>query len=576
MWTLPEAATNQRRNSSSARASAAVLKGVLFCLVLLVGFAFPAARSDGQPAFVDVARELGLAFTHVGGSSAEKYIVETTGSGGGFLDYDNDGWLDIYLVNAGDAKAGPAPSVTNRLFRNSRKGGFIDVTQQAGVGDPSYGQGCAFGDYDNDGLVDIYVTNLGPNRLYRNNGDGSFTERGAEAGVDQPLWSTSAAFADYDQDGDLDLYVCNYLGFSVAQSRRCYIKGLPVYCYPHSYKGAPNVLYRNRGDGKFEDVTSEAGIREDPLYSKSLGVLWFDMDQDGDQDIYVANDSTGNYLFRNQGRGRFEDVSLTSGAAFSGAGVSQAGMGVDAADLDGSGRFHLIVTNFSFQPNALYRNLGGGTFSDSTTESGLSGPSFLPLGFGVNFLDFDNDGKTDLFVANGHVFDNAPLINPSLRYAQANQLFRQQAGNRFLNVSSQSGSYFSQENVSRGSAVGDFNNDGKVDLLVTNNNHKVDLLENRSSGDRQWLKFKLQGRHCNRDAVGAKVRVTAGESRWTQEVRAGSSYLSQGDLRLHFGLGGRTEVDSIQIQWPCGRKQDVSPPPLNRIVKISEEDEAQP
>ena len=573
MWNPPE---GQCPHSSFGRGSPEVLKFVVLSLALLTGFALPPAHSDARPGFVDVALDLGLAFTHVGGHSPEKYIVETTGSGGGFLDFDNDGWLDIYLVNGGNAKAGPAAGVTNRLFRNRGDGAFSDVTRQAGVGDPSYGQGCAFGDYDNDGLVDIYVTNLGPNRLYRNNGDGTFTERGAEAGVAHPLWSTSAAFADYDQDGDLDLYVCNYLDFSLAQSRRCYVKDLPVYCYPHSYKGAPNVLYRNRGDGRFEDVTSEADLREDPLYSKSLGVLWFDMDQDGDQDLYVANDTTGNYLFRNQGEGRFEDISLISGAAFSGAGISQAGMGVDAADLDGSGRFHLVVTNFSFQSNALYWNLGGGSFSDRSAASGLGGPSFLPLAFGVNFLDFDSDGRTDLFVANGHVFDNAPLINPSLHYRQANQLFRHEGGNRFVDVSSRAGSYFSHENVSRGSATGDFNNDGRVDLLVTNVNGKVDLLENRTRGDHHWLKFRLQGRHCNRDAVGARVQVRAGKSRWTQEVRAGSSYLSQSDLRLHFGLGKHTQVESVQIRWPCGRRQEVSPPPLDRIVNVSEDEKAGP
>ena len=301
--------------------------------------------------------------------------------------------------------------------------------------------------------VDIYVTNLGPNLLYHNNGDGTFTEIASKAGVADRLWGTSAAFADYDQDGNLDLYVCNYLQFSFAGHRRCYVGEVPIYCYPHSYEGAPNALYRNNGDGTFAEVTAIAGVREDPQYSKSLGVIWLDMDGDGDVDLYVANDTTANYLFENKGNATFEDLSLVSGTAFSGAGVPQAGMGIDAADLDGNGSFDIFVTNFSLQHNALYWNDGSGIFSDRILESNLAGPGFLPLAFGTNFLDYDNDGLVDLFVANGHVFDNAEMINPSLQHAQANQLFRHLGQGRFLEISSQSGAYFSRKNVSRGSAA---------------------------------------------------------------------------------------------------------------------------
>ena len=363
----------------------------------------------------------------------------------------------------------------------------------------------------------------------------------------------------------------NYLRFSFASHRTCYASDLLIYCYPHSYDGAPNTLYRNLGDGSFETVTGQAGVKEDPQYSKTLGVLWFDMDNDRDLDLYVVNDTTANYLFENKGKGKFEDVALLSGAAFNGMGMAQSGMGVDATDLTGNGRFAMFVTNFSMQTNDLYWNQGDGTFSDHTLQAELATPSFMPLGFGANFFDYDNDGWADLFVANGHVFDNIAIINPSLEHPQPNQLFHNEGKGKFLSASSQAGPYFSVKNVSRGSAVGDFNNDGKVDLLVMNNNDKVDLLQNRSTTPNHWLKLKLKGTHCNRDGVGSKVVLTAGSYSLTQEVRAGSSYLSQSDLRLHFGLGSRDRIDSIRVSWPCGKDQVVEPPTqLDQIVQVEE------
>ena len=532
------------------------------------------AASDSAPSFRDVSREAGLSFVHTSGASPEKYLVETMGSGGGFLDYDGDGWVDVYLVNSGATPSSPAaPPGKNRLFRNNRDGSFSDVTDQAGVGDPSYGMGCVFADYDNDGDVDIYVTNLGPNVLYRNNGDGTFTDVSAAAGVADPLWSASAAFGDYDADGRLDLYVGNYLKFTFATHRRCYSGELLIYCFPHSYDGAPNTLYRNRGDGTFERANEKAGVTEEAQYSKSLGVLWLDLEGDGDLDLYVANDTTANYVFRNGGNGVFEDVSLLSGGAFNGMGMAQSGMGVDAADLAGNGLYSIFVTNFSLQTNDLYWNNGQGILTDHTLQAGLSQDSFLPLGFGANFLDADNDGLLDLFVANGHVFDNINSINPSLEYAQPNQLFRNLGGGRFEAVSAQSGPYFSRKNVSRGSAVADYNNDGRPDLLVTNNNQKADLLENRSAVNHHWLQLRLEGTHCNRDGVGAEVRLEAGGRRLSQQVRAGSSYLSQSDLRVHFGLGAVTRVESIEILWPCGRKQAVAPPSgVDRMLRVKEQE----
>ena len=318
-------------------------------------------------------------------------------------------------------------------------------------------------------------------------------------------------------------------------------------------------------------MTGTAGVKEDPRYSKTLGVLWLDMDNDRDLDLYVVNDTTANYLFENNGNGQFEDIALLSGAAFNGMGMAQSGMGVDAADLIGNGRFAMFVTNFSLQTNDLYWNQGSGTFSDHTLEANLATPSFMPLGFGTNFFDYDNDGWADLFVANGHVFDNIATINPSLEHAQPNQLFRGTGTGKFTVVSSQAGPYFSIKNVSRGSAVGDFNNDGKVDLLITNNDGKVDLLENRTISKHHWLKLNLKGTHCNRDAVGSRVVLKSGDYSMTQELRAGSSYLTQSDLRLHFGLGIRDRVDSIHITWPCGQERSVKPPSkLDQIIQVEE------
>ena len=319
-----------------------------------------ASEQAAPPIFVDVSQKAGLSFQHVNGSSAEKYLVETMGSGGGFLDFDNDGWLDVYLVNSGPTPTSKSTTAAvNRLFRNDGDGTFSDVTEKAGVGDRSYGMGSAFADYDNDGFVDIYVTNLGPNVLYRNNGDGTFSDVTKRAGAGDPLWSSSAAFGDYDGDWNLDLYVANYLRFSFASHRTCYASDLLIYCYPHSYDGAPNTLYRNLGNGSFETVTGRAGVKEDPQYSKTLGVLWFDMDNDRDLDLYVVNDTTANYLFENKGKGKFEDVALLSGAAFNGMGMAQSGMGVDAADLTGNGRFAMFVTNFSMQDQRSLLEPGG-------------------------------------------------------------------------------------------------------------------------------------------------------------------------------------------------------------------------
>lgn len=526
------------------------------------------------PSFVEVSEAAHLDFQHFSGRSPEKYMVETFGSGGGFLDFDNDGWQDIFLVNGGSTPAAnyeKAPA--NRLFRNNRDGSFTDVTSRAGLASAnSYGMGCAFGDYDNDGYIDIYVTNLGPNALYRNRGDGTFANVTAEAGLGDPAWSTSAAFADYDRDGRLDLYVCNYLDFSFAGNRRCYMGDLLTYCHPQNYRGVQNALYRNLGNGSFENTTGKAGLAvADEGNSKSLGVIWTDIDGDGWIDLFVANDSTDNHVFRNLGNAVFEDVSLISGGAFDSYGNMQAGMGVDAADFDQRGQLHIVVTNFSYETNALYYNEEPGLFMDRSIDFGLASTSFVPLGFGINFFDCDNDGYLDLFVANGHILDNAEQTDMNLSYEQANQLLRYNGRGQFVGVSASAGEYFRRKNVSRGSAVGDFNNDGRLDILVCNNGGQVDLLENRTASRNHWIKLKLEGTHCSRDATGSRVRVSAEKYNLIQEVHAGSSYLSQSDLRLHFGLGSRSRVNSIEVRWPCGRSQSVSPPTeLDQIVVVRE------
>jgi hypothetical protein len=535
-----------------ARLSAAAL--------LLVPSLLACSRASGPAEwFVETARESGLDFVHVHGGSGERYMVETMGAGGGFLDFDNDGWLDVYLIQSGPLPGYADPTaLPNRLFRNRGDGSFEDVTAQSGAGDTGYGMGVCFGDVDNDGFVDIHVTNFGPDRLLRNDGDGSFSDVTAQAGIDNPDWGASCAFADYDRDGCLDLYVANYVDFQLGNHRRCGSAELPVYCHPDVYLGVPDRLYRNRCDGTFEELTERAGVRNaDPQESKGLGVIWTDYDDDGDADLYVANDSTRNFLYRNEGDGTFRDVAVLAGAAYDELGWTEAGMGVDAGDHDGDGRIDLFVTNLDFETNTLYRNLGGGQFLDSTALAGLAAPSLMQVGFGTNLADFDNDGDLDLFVANGHILDNVRQQNASLRYEQPNQLFENVGGGRFVEVSARAGSYFRRAGVSRGSAAGDVDNDGDLDLLVTNNNAHVELLRNESAPGRGWIALRLISRYGGRDAIGARVRLVAGGRERIGEVRGASSYLSQGDPRVHFGLGELDEVERVEIVWPEGERQSL-------------------
>lgn len=536
------------------------------------------AEFQGEEVFVDVTKEAGIGFVHFHGGTGERYMLETLGSGGGFFDYDNDGDIDIYLVQSGPLPGLSADrSLGNQLYRNNGDGTFTDVTLEAGVGDRSYGMGCAFGDYDNDGWVDIFVTNFGPNRLYHNEGNGRFTDRTAAANLGDPRWGTGASFADYDGDGDLDLYLVNYVELTMENKIRCGPADISQYCGPQAYQGTPDVLYRNEGDGVFRDVTAEAGVTQQKAYQigTGLGVLWTDYDGDGDPDLYVANDAAANFLYRNQGNGTFEDVSIISGSAYNEEGVPEAGMGLDAGDYDNDGDFDLFLTHLSFETNTLYRNTGQGTFEDQTYGAKLGNPSVLYLGFGTNFFDYDSDGHLDIFVANGHILDNVHLTMPAVSYAEEDQLFHNLGNGDFEDRTALSGAYFHTARVGRGAAFGDYDGDGDVDILVTNSNQPATLLRNEIGNRNHWVALDLRGAKGNRDAIGARVRVKAGDLIQIEEVRSGTSFLSQNDLRLFFGLGDRERVDEVEIRWPNGFVQilpgeKITVDGINRIVEPQE------
>lgn len=517
--------------------------------------------------FVDVTQQVGIDFIHYKGATDEKYMVETMGSGGGFFDYDGDGDLDIYLLNGA-----PLPGSellqkppTNVLYRNNDDGTFLDVTALAGVGEPGFGMGMAAADVDNDGDLDIYVTNFGANVLYRNNGDGTFSDVTAYAGVEAGAWSTSAAFADFDGDGFVDLFVCRYVDFSLSNHKFCgdRARNLRAYCHPVIYDPVPNLLYRNRGDGTFTEVTASAGVYVKDE-GKSLGVVWGDYDNDGDLDLHVANDTMRNFLYRNEGQGRFTDVTLSAGIGYSEDGQAQAGMGNDFGDYDGNGWLDIIVTNFDFEYNALYQGQPGGVFIDRSYSTGLAEPSINFLGFGTFFFDYNNDGLLDIFVANGHILDNIDLFNRLSTYRERNFLFRNRGDGVFEEISHRAGPGFSREMVGRGAAPGDFDDDGDEDILVTMSGEAPLLLRNEGGNRNRWIGLRLVGRRSNRDAVGARVTIEAGGKKYFKEIKAGSSYLSQGPLALLFGLASAESAERIVIRWPSGEVEKLGPAAAGR------------
>jgi hypothetical protein len=553
-----------------------IFAGLLFAAVPL---SLPFAADPPSPVvFTDITESAGIQFTHVNGASPEKYYVETMGSGACWFDADGDGDIDLYVVNSAPLPGHTGdPNPINHLYRNEGNGRFHDVTEEARVGHPGYGMGCAAGDIENDGDQDLYVTNFdSPNVLYLNDGKGRFTDVTAEAGVAGGGWSASAAFADIDNDGDLDLYVTRYIDFTVETNRWCGQRkpGYRAYCHPDEYNGVADLLFRNKGDGRFDDVSVAAGIAN-PV-GKGLGVVFTDIDGDGWQDMYVANDKTTNFLYHNQRDGTFMDISLTSGVGFSGSGKVQAGMGTDAGDLNGNGLMDLIVTNLDFETNELYMSTGDMSYIDATFRAGLGQINFLNVGFGVDLLDYDNDGDKDILIMNGHIIDNIGLTRDEVTYEQPRSLLANDSTGRFGEMGPRLGPDFAVPNVGRGLAVGDMDNDGDLDFFVVNSNRQAQLMRNDGGAAAgHWLLIKVQGSRSNRDGIGARVRVqtrdAGGAENWqVEEVKAGSSYCSRNDLRVHFGLGTAEKAQVVEVRWPSGTVQTLENVKANQILDVHE------
>jgi len=538
-----------------------------------------------QPAlgvqFLNVAREAGLrAKTIFGDERRNRFLLETTGCGCAFLDYDNDGWLDIFLVNGTRFESHWAGSEApvSRLYKNNRDGTFTDVTVKAGVARSGWGQGVCVGDYDNDGLEDIFVTYWGDCALWHNNGDGTFTDVAAKAGVTtdpgngQKRWNTGCAFVDYDKDGHLDLFIANYIDFDpkttpLPESGPCLYKGLLVACGPPGLKGGKNILFHNDGNGTFTDVSQKAGIWKTPG-TYGLGVLIADFDNDTWPDIYVANDSTCSALYKNNHDGTFSDVGIEAGVAYSPDGKPQAGMGVSAADYDCDGRFDLVKTNFAGDTSSLYHNEGHLSFEDMTLQAGL-GRNTRFLGWGVTFLDFDNDGWADILVTNGHVYPEVADTAVESGYRERKVLYQNRRNGKFADVSQFGGPGILEQVPGRGCAVGDFNNDGMLDVLVSCINDVPQLLRCASTLKNHWILVKTVGTKSNRSGIGARIYCTTGAHRQMDEVRSGSSYMSQSDLRVHFGLGPEDKAN-LEIHWPSGIVDKVADVKADQVLTVEE------
>ena len=544
---------------------------IRFLIVILGGASVPPANADTGVQFVDVTQEAGISWKHTDGRSGQKYFMETLGSGAAFFDYDADGDPDLYFVNGAPLPGYVAQEVpTNCLYRNNGDGTFTDVTEESGVGDTGYGHGCAVGDYNNDGQLDLYVTNYGTNRLYRNNGDGTFTDVAEIAGVTEPRWSSSCAFADYDRDGNLDLYVVNYIVFDIDENPWCGLKekGIRAYCEPDNFPAQSDTLFRNNGDGTFTDVTESAGIYK--TTGKGLGVVWGDYNNDGVSDIYVANDSTENFFYHNNGDGTFEEVGFMVGVALSEDGAAENGMGTAFGDWNNDGWFDLTVTNYAQQTNTLYHNDADGFFTDATATTKTAQLTYSYLGWATAFIDYDNDGYQDLFVANGHLHENLAELGQQGTYGQRNLLFRNNYNGTFTEVSETLGHGMKLEDVSRGATFADYDSDGDIDIVVTNSNTAPRLLRNDGGNQKNYLQIRLIATKGTTDAIGSRVKITTGELTQTREVRSGDGYLSQRDLMLHFGVADYAQIDSIEIQWQSGAKQLIKSVPANQVLSLKE------
>ena len=509
---------------------------------------------------VDVTSRAGIQFKHNSGAYGGKFLPETLGSGCAFLDYDRDGWQDILLINGTSWPGHTGEHSTPRLYRNNRNGTFSDVTRQAGLDVEMYGMGVAVGDYNNDGFPDILITCVGQNRLFKNTGKGAFVDVTRGAGLaGKEAFSTSATWVDFDRDGRLDLFICNYVKWSSEHDVFCSLDGKhKSYCTPEAYRGQTCWLFHNRGDGTFEDVTASSGIFDSS--SKSLGVVMIDYDRDGWPDLLVANDTQPNKLYRNLHNGKFKEVGVEAGLAFSAEGKARAGMGVDAADFDNSGAIGIAITNFDNEMLGLYRPSSKGSYDDIAVAAGLGAPTKNMLGFGCVFADFDLDGSLDLAIANGHIDDTVRNIRGNVGYAQPPQLFLNQGNGTFRDVTGEAGSDFSQPKVGRGLAYADFDRDGDLDLLLTTNNgpaylFRNDQILNPQRGNHS-IRFRLVGTQSNRDAIGAVARLESGGITQSRMVKSGSSYLSQSELPLTFGLGKKDQADRVVIQWPNGRIEE--------------------
>ncbi|MCA8978933.1 MAG: CRTAC1 family protein [Planctomycetes bacterium] len=513
------------------------------------------SATTGEPWFEDVTRASGVDFVHVRAHTQRMWLPEIMSSGLALFDANGDGLLDLFCVQGGDL-LDPQVGDTGRLYLNRGDGRFEDATREAGFTLTDYGMGCATGDYDGDGDLDLYVTNVGPNALYRNDGAGRFTDVTEVAGVGDGGWGTSTAFIDYDADGDLDLFVANYVVWSPDLVVPCTASyGKRVYCSPKAHNPARDVLYRNEGDGTFTDVTSAAGLNT--AYGNGLGVAWGDLDDDGDVDIYVANDGMANQLWRNEGDGTFTDVAMESGCALNRDGKAEAGMGVAALDLSGDGKLDLFMTHFAEESNTLYENLGG-RFADRTHRSGMATASLEHTGFGMGFADFDQDGNLDLFVANGRVTRRDTGPDGEAQWAEPDQLFRGLGGARFEEVAPKSGLANAPKLVSRGAAFGDVDGDGDVDVVVLDNNSGIRILANRASTKGHGITLRLVG-PTGGDALGAMATITAGDKTWSQRAMTAYSYCSANDPRVHVGLGAATRVDAVHVRWPDGGTESFGP-----------------
>jgi enediyne biosynthesis protein E4 len=531
-----------------------------------------ARRPLGPIEFLDVTAQAGIHFKHNTGAFGKKYLPETMGSGVCFIDYDNDGWPDIFFVNSMDWPEHKTGKSYPALYHNNHDGTFTDVTREAGLAVESYGLGCAVGDYDNDGYDDLYVTTVGSNHLYHNLGNGKFADVTAKAGVASPGFSASAVWFDYDNDGKLDLFVTHYIEWSEEKDQYCTLDNKnKSYCTPQTYKGESSHLYHNKGNGIFEDVTKKAGLL-DPT-SKALGVALLDYDNDGWMDLFVSNDTEPNKLYRNNHDGTFTDVGVNVGVAFSDSGRVRAGMGTDAADIDGSGLLSLVIGNFTNESTALYKYDGAGLFGDESGRSGIAQATVQSLTFGCFFVDYDLDGRLDIVAANGHVSDDIAVVQPTLRYAQPMGVYRNVGGRKFENVSGKLGAAIQKAVVGRGLAYADIDRDGDLDLVITANNGMARLLRNENGNQNDVLRVKLIGTKSNRDAIGAKVTLTTSTgANLTRMVKSGSSYLSQSELPLTFGLGRPGSLTSarMQIVWPSGRKDSIVDVKPNQFVTIQE------